>query len=103
MKTVLYFAAFALGVVVVATPALAQGRNPNDGGALPEPSAAASATASRPNGKTTPQQTATYYGRNANDGGSPPEPSSAAISGAPKSQAAPQAPHLGRGANDGGM
>lgn len=92
-------ATVVLGAFVPAS-ALAQARNPNDGGQVSAPVGA------KLDGGSKSGATTAYYGRNANDGGTGAQPvaaqASAVTSKPSKSASAPAPVHLGRSVDDGG-
>jgi hypothetical protein len=93
-------ATVVLGAFVPAS-ALAQARNPNDGGQVSAPVGA------KLDGGSKSSATTAYYGRNANDGGTGAQPAAAAqvnaaTSKPSKSASAPAPVHLGRSVDDGG-
>lgn len=91
-------AAFVLGAALAPASALAQARNPNDGGQVSVP-----ASAKLDGGSKSAASTGTYYGRNANDGGTGPAPTQvSAATAKPSKPAAPAPVHLGRAVDDGG-
>jgi hypothetical protein len=93
-------AAFVLGAALAPVSALAQTRNPNDGGLVAVPAGA------KLDGGSKASTTGTYYGRNANDGGTGPQaaaaPTSPAKAKPSKAASAPAPVHLGRNVDDGG-
>jgi hypothetical protein len=95
-------AAVVLGAIAfVPASALAQARNPNDGGQVSAPVGA------KLDGGSKSSATTAYYGRNANDGGTGAQPAAAAqvnaaTSKPSKSASAPAPVHLGRSVDDGG-
>jgi hypothetical protein len=102
MNTRASIAALAIGAVLVSVPALAQQRNPNDGGLVNLP-----AGAKLDGGSKATTSSNTYYGRAANDGGPGPQPTAAQMNAASAqnktANQAPSQPHVGRPQNDGGM
>jgi hypothetical protein len=90
-------AAFVLGAALAPASALAQARNPNDGGQVSVPAGA------KLDGGSKAASTGTSYGRNANDGGTGPQPTQiSAATPKPSKPAAPAPVHLGRAVDDGG-
>jgi hypothetical protein len=98
-------AALTLAVSVAAVPAFAQ-RNPNDGGAAPQPAVLQpSGVKSKTKTSSAPKPAAPQVGRNVNDGGTPAEasvaqPSPTKSSNTASASSAPARP--GRNPNDGG-